>query len=267
MKKLMIAAAAAAMIGGAYASTCSDPGPDAPKTCGVQTLVYQWQFKGKTGAGALIKESTKIEGTAGGSCSDGTGNTVITDCEVVRVPGSLAIVAYSYLCDAECSAFEPASQNMLVTPYKAQYYATKPLKSLVVPYRGKNFIKTIDVAHVIGKKANQYELAGTAEFEFDASDIGQKYSLYFAGFGSYDQKKERVSSVSGNFAGLQTPPRYAKTGCGGERCPAGDWWNCCPLAFAGQPLDASVAYGSWSVKFNSSATKKFETNASTYWVK
>ena len=266
MKKLMIAAAAAAMIGGAYAGCTDEPGPD-PKECGKQTLVYQWQFKGKTGAGALIKDSTEIKGTAGGSCTDGQGGSVIVDCEVVRVPGSLAIVAYSYLCDAECSAFEPASQNMLVTPTKAQFYATKPLKSLVVPYRGKNFIKVIDVAHVIGKKANQYELAGTAEFDFPADDIGQKYTLTFAGFGSYDQKNERVTSVSGNFAGLQTPPKYAKTGCGGEKCPSADWWNCCPLAYAGAPDDASVAYGSWSVKYNSSATKKFDVNASTYWVK
>lgn len=278
MKKLMIAAVAAAMIGGAYASTCSDPGPDPikpSKGCGVQTLVYQWQFKGKTGAGAIIKESetTNIPGTQGGTCVDGTpADKVVTGtCEVVRVPGSLAIVAYSYLCDAECNAFEPAAQNMLVTPFKSQYYATKPLKSLVAPYRLTSdkgtFIKAIDVAHVIGKKANQYELAGQAEFDFPADDIGQKYALTFAGFGSYDQKNERVTSVSGNFAGLQTPPRYAKTGCGGERCPPADWWNCCPLSFAGAPMDASVAYGSWSVKFNSSATKKFENNATAYWVK
>lgn len=265
MKKLMIAAAAAAMIAGVNASTCSEGTGPEPTTCAVQTLVYQWQFKGKAGTGVVIKDSETIKGV-GGSCVEGK-DTVIPSCEVVRVPGSLALVGYSYLCDAECYAFEPNKQNMLVTPYKAQFYGTKPLKSLVAPYRGKNFIKQIDVAHVIGKAASQYELAGVAEFDFPAEDIGQKYTLTFAGFGSYDKKNLRVKSVSGNFAGLQTPPRYPKVGCDGQLCPTATWWECCPLEFSAYASDPSVAYGSWSVKYNSSAVKKFQGNANTYWVK
>lgn len=286
MKKLMIAAAAAAMIGGAYAAlpgSCTDPTvkPDDPTNpCFTQTLVYQWQFKGKTGTGAIIRESetTKIPGTQGGTCVDGEtpSELVSTTCEVIRVPGSLSIVAYTYLCKAECWAFEPG-KGMLTNPEKEQWYATKPLKSLVAPYRkakadieangGSYFIKQIDVAHVIGKSASQYELAGKVEFDFPINDIGQKYALTFAGFGSYDKKNLRVTSVSGNFAGTQTPPRYPKVGCDGLRCPPATYWECCPLQFSVFTEKPSVAYGTWSVKYNSSATKKFDTNYTNYWVK
>gem|GEM_PF-3195072 len=270
MKKLMIAAAAAAMIGGVYAdSTCAEPGTPGPcdsTSCAPQAWVYQWQFKGKTATGALIKGTTTTTSVSGGTCSEGSSSTVTTCGEAIRVPGSLAIVGYTYHCDVECYDFDAS----LLTPYKSQFYGTKPLKSEVEPYKvlGASFVKRVDVAHVIGKSASQYELAGQAEFDFGTatgSDISQKYTLTFAGFGSYDKKYKRVKSVSGNFAGLQNPPRYAKTICG-TRCPPADFWDCCCLTYAGLPTEDSVAYGSWSVKYNSSATKKLENNRH-WWVK
>ena len=259
MKKLMIAAAAAAMIGGAYAdSVCAEPGGVTPPdtSCKPQAWVYQWQFKGKTGTGALIKGETIKGGVVdNGSCAESGRNPDVVTCgEVVRVPGSLAIVAYSYICDKECYDLDSA----LITPHASQYYGTKPLKSQLYT---DSFVQSIDVAHVIGKKANQYELAGTVAFNF--TDIGQKYTLVFAGFGSYDAKNRRMNSVSGNFAGLQDVPRYAKTfTCNGvtTRCPVADWYDCCTLGYAGLPAEYSVAYGSWSVKYNSSATKKLMAN-------
>lgn len=260
MKKLMIVAAVAAMVGAAKAdSTCVDPGGVTPG-CTVQTLVYQWQFKGKTGAGVIIN-ATKQTKESGGTCVD----PVITPgtFEVIRVPGSLALVGYSYLCDAECYTI----QTGLMNPTKAQYYATKPLKSLITPYRGQNFIKTVDVANVIGKSKSQYELAGEAEFNFPANDIGQVYKLRFAGFGSYDKKNQRVSSVSGSFAGTQTVPRYPKA-YNGVRCPAAGYWDCCSLLYANGSEGAdSVAYGNWSMKYNAAASKQLSKNKSGYWVK
>lgn len=255
----MIAAVAAAMIGGVQASTCIDPTvPNS--TCAPETLVYQWQFKGKTGSGVVVKVG-ETDGTAGGTCVDGGPGS--TSSEVIRVPGSLAIVGYSYLCDTECFTLQTALMN----PTKAQFYATKPLKSLVTPYKGENFISSIDIANVIGKSKTQYELAGTAQFVFPSTDIGQVYDLRFAGFGSYDKKNKRVNSVSGNFAGTQTVPRYSKT-FNGVRCPAAGYWDCCTLLYAaGSEGAPSVAYGSWSMKYNASAAKKLSANKTGYWAK
>ena len=260
MKKLMIVAAVAAMVGAAKAdSTCVDPG-NTPSGCTVQTLVYQWQFKGKTGTGALV-QATRQTRTTGSSCVDPT--VTPGTAEVIRVPGTLALVGYSYLCDAECFTI----QTGLMNPTKAQFYATKPLKSLVAPYRGQNFITAIDIANVIGKSATQYELAGNAVFTFPSSDIGQIYDLRFAGFGSYDKRNQRVSSVSGSFAGTQTVPRYPGT-VNGVRCPAAGFWDCCSLIYVvGSEGSPSVAYGTWSMKYNAAASRRVSQNKTGYWVK
>jgi len=260
MKKLMIAAAAAAMIGAAEAaSTCTDPG-STPSSCTVQTLVYSWQFRGKTGSGVIVN-ATRASTVAGGTCTDPV--TTPGSAEVIRVPGTLALVGYSYLCDAECSTI----QSGLMNPTKAQYYSTKPLVSLVVPYRGQNFIQTIDIANVIGNAKNQYELAGTAKFEFPSTDIGQVYNLRFAGFGSYDKTHQRVSNVSGNFAGTQTVPRYPRS-YNGTRCPGAGYWDCCSLQYVpGSEGADSVAFGQWAMRYDAAASRKVSTNASGYWVK
>ena len=260
MKKVMIAAAVAAMIGSASAaSTCVDGStPDAG--CAIQTLVYAWQFKGKTGTGVIVN-ATKETKDGGSSCVDGT--VTPGTAEVIRIPGSLALVGYSYLCDAECYTV----QTGLMNPTKAQFYAVKPLKSLIAPYRGQNFIQTIDVANVIGKSKSQYELAGTASFVFPSTDIGQTYDLRFAGFGSYDKKNQRPSSVCGSFAGTQTVPRYPKA-YNGVRCPGAGYWDCCSLLYVvGSEGSPSVAYGTWSMKYNAAASKKVSANKTGYWVK
>ena len=259
MKKVMIAAAVAVMIGAASASTCVDGGSN-PVGCTVQTLVYAWQFKGKTGTGVIVN-ATKETKEGGSSCVDGS--VTPGTAEVIRIPGSLALVGYSYLCDAECYTV----QTGLMNPTKAQFYSVKPLKSLIAPYRGQNFIQTIDVANVIGKSKSQYELAGTASFVFPSTDIGQTYDLRFAGFGSYDKKNQRPSSVCGSFAGTQTVPRYPKA-YNGTRCPGAGYWDCCTLLYVvGSEGSPSVAYGTWSMKYNAAASKKVSANKTGYWVK
>ena len=64
---------------------------------------------------------------------------------------------------------------------------------------------------------------------------------------------ERFSSVSGNFAGEKDNPHDLKT----KGCPDADYWLCDGSDYAGAPTDATVAYGSWSAKLNSAASKKF----------
>ena len=260
MKKLMIAAATVALVGGAFAACLDKKGPDPKNTA----AVYQWQFKGKTGVGVLVSERY----TTGGGCVDKTSGKT---GEVVRVPGSLAIQAYTYVCDPECQTFG----TQIVNPDKAEYYETKPFKSII--YKNIPFIVNVVSAHVIGKNANQYELAGDAVFTTTekasgGSDPDQVYQLTFAGFGSYDNKNGIVKSVSGNFAGVQTPPRYVGIvdydGDGkNDRCPPAAYWDCQTLKLDIVNINApSVAYGTWSVKYNSAASVKLAADK-TYWVK
>ena len=264
MKKLMFVAAIAAVA--AVQAACIDPTTPVPGPVVLDNAVYAWQFKGRTGTGVLIKDTQRTNPTGGG-CVDVTPGSVTTTAEVIRVPGSLAIVAYSYHCDTECTGLT-VSAGDLVTPTKAQYYATAPFKSTIVPYRGKTFITAIDVAHVIGKAKNQFELGGTAQFKFDdASDLAQTYDITFAGFGAYDKNNGRFTSVSGNFAGKQTPPKYMGKVTGLPNCPSADYWDCTTLTFAGDAEAPSVAYGTWSVKYNAAAARKLATDKTNYWVK
>ena len=254
MKKFTLAAAVAAM---SYASfgACADLPPETPTA--PQAAVYAWQFKGKTGVGVVIK-GTKDQ-VVSSTCSDST--TPGKGPEVIRVPGSLNINAYTYICEDECTTFEANLAN----PTKQQYYATKPFKSEIAPYRNVAW-NTVSVAHIIGKSATQYELAGVAKFAFTGKDPAETFELTYAGFGSYVKKSGRISSVSGNFAGTQTPPRYPGKVTGiTESCPPADYWTCA-IDYAGAPNDPSVAYGTWSVKYNSAASKKLAKNGA-YWVK
>ena len=246
MKKLMIAAAVLA-VAGAQAACLDAPGtPDVAAPADV----YVWQFTGKTSTAVLIKNTT----STGGGCVD---VVTSTDACAIRIPGTLAITAYTYICDDECWQFDTLLANSPV-----QYLATKPWKSATYN-TGSEW--TINVAHVVGKAKNQYELEGTVKFPFtNASDLQEVFELTFAGFGVYDKKNGRMTSVNGNFAGTQTPPRYngvvkvdAQTTLA---CPPADYWNCQTLDFARAPEDPSVAFGNWNVRYNATYSKKLAAN-------
>ena len=238
MKKLMLIAAIAAVAGAQAA--CLD-GPTTQTSS--DAAVYVWQFKGKTSTAVKVSETT------GGGCVDSS----TTAC-AIRVPGSLAIQAYSYICDYYCEAFDS-----LLAGSPTQYFAAKPWKSLVYEASG---LFTINVAHVVGKSATQYELEGVAKFPFtNSADLNEVFELTFAGFGAFNKKTGLVTSVSGSFAGTQTPPRYnGKLDKNSPACPPADYWDCQTLLLAGKADDASVAYGNWSVKYNASYSKKLAAN-------
>ena len=111
-----------------------------------------------------------------------------------------------------------------------------------------------DVANIIGKKAKQFEAAGTATFtEFINAGAVEEgiYTLTYAGLGKYDLKNGRVKSVSGNFAGFLDQPHYvSKTVCGNA-----GYWTCDSLDLACE--GTSIAYGKWSCKFQKSYSQKY----------
>ena len=110
----------------------------------------------------------------------------------------------------------------------------------------------------------------------------QKVSMYWtpslrlgqiidaAGFGSFDAKNLRIKSVNGNAVGLLAPLNDGATDkCGNASkifCAVGfmcvewkDW--CCDGCYAG--VELVPASGTWSVKYNASATKKANAGKAT----
>ena len=242
MKKLMIAALAVASVAGAYAAC--QPGK-------MEVLedawVYTWKFTGKTTTGVLVSYTI----SESGNCKPGGGG--VEAC-AIRIPSSLNIQGYTYKCLPCCGGFTELADDGEV------FWTTKPQKELFeVTDPKKPFTKglTIEFGHVIGKKAKDFELLGT--FDAPTADSGENYTFTFAGLGKYDLKNTRFSSVSGNFAGKQTPPRYNGK-INNVACPPADYWDCQTLDFAGAPEDPSVAFGTWSVKYNAAYSKKLAAN-------
>ena len=240
MKKLMLVAAVATIAGVAVA--------DCELTPSVTTnaAVYAWKFTGKTTVGALATYT--IAGGTASNCQLDNGPT--KDACAIRVPGSLAIQGYTYYCENCCDSFASGTAGATIHAF----YMTKPFKDIFTTED-----VTIDFAHIIGKTATQYETKGVATF--NSTDPSVKYTLTFAGLGSFNKKLRVPSSISGNFAGTAESPYFIGwVGTGKDKtweCIPADWWLCDTLKFAGAPSEASVAYGSWSVKYNASASTRY----------
>ena len=108
-----------------------------------------------------------------------------------------------------------------------------------------------------GQKAQKV----TAYWELDNLLHGQ--SIDAAGFGTYDVKNLRTKSISGNAVGMIMPIQDGATdACGNTSrifCALGfmcvewiDW--CCDGCYAG--VDLVPASGTWSLKYNASATNR-----------
>ena len=229
MKKL-IALAAVCAIGAAYAACSYDPIP--------ATSVYKWKFTGKTTYGVKPGKTKVVVGLCGYTGGQGGGG----NC-VVRAPASLKIEGYTWYCEKSCGsdAFEQFAETDEV------FWQKKPFKASLA-----GGVAT-DVSNIIGKKAKQFEAAGTATFtEFINAGSTEEgtYTLTYAGLGKYDQKNDRVKSVSGNFAGFLDQPHYISA----SECLYAGFWDCDNNLIC---EGTSVAYGKWCAKFQKSASKKF----------
>lgn len=231
MKRLItgVVALCALVIGGssAFGSACSvEPVKET-------AWVYKWKFKGKTTYGAAIK-------TAASACRAGEACTI-------RCPASLKIEGYTWACSPGCGTegFETFSEVNEV------FWQNKPFKASLA-----GGVMT-EVCNIIGKKAKNCEVGGTAEFTqyVDGSQPAGIYAFTYAGLGKYDRKKGRITSASGNFAGQLSCPVFV------DKCSVIDagFWECGTLA---QICDTkpSVVYGKWSVKYKKSASKKYLKN-------
>ena len=129
MKKLMIAAIAAATIGGAFADCAYIPKKDEVRE--TKNWAYQWKFTGKTTKG--------VKATCG------------EQEYVTRSSASLKIQGWSFYCDAVCGDFESGDATEI-------FWSTKPEKAIL------DGGITFEIGNVIGKKGKDYEAAGVANF-------------------------------------------------------------------------------------------------------
>lgn len=203
--------------------------------------VYKWKFNGKTTYGAKPNKVSNTKSLCGYGGSSGS------RC-AVRVPASLKIEGYTWVCSPGCGtdSFETFAEVNEV------FWQKKPEKSVFA-----GGVMT-EICNIIGKKAKEVEVGGTAKFdEFCKGEVpGGKYEFTYAGLGKYDNRNSRVKSASGNFAGRIVDP-VRLDGC--DPIPLG-YWECGSLAFVCENCTPTVLYGKWSVKYQKSASKKYLRN-------
>ena len=241
MKKLMIAMAAVGLAGVTLAANNCVPN-NTPPTVTDYAAVFAWKFTGKTTTGVLIK-SAGTPAAAANNCTPAQQAVQGQTC-AVRVPGSVAIQGYTYVCNTCCDVFKDTTGA--VAPDK--FYMTQPFKT------GLATQMSIDVAHIIGRTARQYEAKGVVKFTVNEAGVNQVYDLTFAGLGNYDQTKKIPTSISGNFAGTVKAPYYIAPGA----CVPASWWQCLDTVLpTGDATEESVAYGTWSVRYNAGASNAY----------
>ena len=230
MKKLMIAAAAAAMIGGVQAA-CEDPvapTPD-PVDCAVA-------YNFKATLTTTVEKWGKITYKEGDECE---GYEKVTVYSCYREKGKKTLNGYYYACECACDLADTDAFGLALWDAK-----TKCLdEEAAIEW---------DILQTFGTKFDKVEAMfylATADGEF-----------YAAGMGSVDTKKEIVKSISGDIVGMIAAPECTDDCNDVEE----------DLRFGSVCEDAdildeasTVAYGSWSLKYNSSLSKKLLKNSIT----
>lgn len=237
MKKLMIAAALAATVGGAFATPCTPE--DTP--AGDCAAVYSFKLNVKTTKGVTLKGGRVGSGS---QCTPGTESS----CTVIREKDSTVIQGWIYDCSCDCGVVSTGS---------------------VIAWDSKRKAKVADPAftttfiNVMGKKASLAEWAWTfaGEAQYDESRV-QAYALTGAGYGSFSKGIYR--SFSGNFAGTAAASYDLKTKKVGDdsptscACDPSRVWAC--DALSDLVAADTVAFGTWTVKYDASASKKYLKN-------
>ena len=267
MKKLMIAAAAAAMIGGAFAADLGDLcKPGAPVAEEIGCSVWNVKFSVKT----LAPKALSVKG------KDCDGEW--TDNGYYYENGSRTLEGILWQCTAGCSddmnfALWEKKTEAVFTDFITVDETNKVYVAQTVANAG-DLEGLTDWAMLASsdfytarysKKANKVEALWPlntegVRFDFEGNETAVGFNVVAAGLGTYDAKLDLLKSVSGNFAGLiSAMPFEVKKGklvCGEEFaktyfCEGWEDW-----VFDGTETEVVVAYGTWSVKYNKSAAKK-----------
>ncbi|MBQ5531247.1 MAG: hypothetical protein IIT98_04520 [Kiritimatiellae bacterium] len=261
MKKLMIAAAVAAIGAGAFASGSQAQVYDAKIT--VKTTVCK---TGKVSNGYL----TQIEGYERG------------DSIAYRAQGSRTILGLLWGCgcdEAFAGAWDVANKKDDGTKY---WYGNLFWDKKTGEWIGDTFDSTVvdfgtneGFINRIGKKANEVEMYWILEVNPSETDDGTEPGvLNNAGFGkisdsfaledSDDEDSSTVTcdsvikSAKGNTAGFLPAPGGETTDC--EYCQAAEGceaWDFCACEDSGfNKPERTAATGTWTLKYNKSASSK-----------
>lgn len=237
MKKVMIAAALAAMVGGAFADLCSDADTS---SC----AVYNVKFKLKT-------LDAKLSNVKGGDCGQ-------DDKCVYLENATRTIDGIIWDCDATCATLNDNAMNVALWEVKSKMGVGDLLS---FDTTNKVFVANdlpFDLINRYSKKANKVQ----ALWSLDTMDLNNRdgedagaVTIVAAGFGSFDAKKEIVKSLSGNAVGMFTQvltQKYAQCGDPNVTDLCTEFTDWCT---DGEAAEALAASGTWSVKYNASLSK------------
>ena len=242
MKKLMIAAAIAAMGAGAFADECA---PEEIKVA----RIYQVQFNVYTTKG--VAQTTSIK--AASQCAPGE-----TGCVVRRGKDKTMFRGYIYVCENLCDL---AGYSVAMADVKRKAFFGDPAEGC----DGASFEWTL-LNFGLGSDLSDVEVAWTFDgtVNYDATRE-QTYALTGAGYGKL-RKGATVfaDNLSGYFAGTATPSFDLKTPAIGEDscvCEPSSALTCDTFGdLEFEQLD-TVAFGSWKMKFNANASEGYYSGA------
>ncbi|MCL1921157.1 MAG: hypothetical protein FWG50_08800 [Kiritimatiellaeota bacterium] len=232
MKKLMMFAAAMTIVGGAYAAPTNGDGSDG---CSLSldcegALVYNVKMNLRTVSGKAGKTSHAIS-----ACEIGT------DVTCIRYPNfPYQVLGYLVACDCACDAIADA---------EAVLWSPRLKSTLLGEFDW-------ELLHVLGTK-KQAEAFWT--FEGTDNYLGPM-ELVGAGFGSYSASFSKFFGrpylgFSGYVVGQLAEPVCLGVAAVEDGCEPAFYWFCEDMVL--DNTEPSIIYGSWAMKLNTAASKKY----------
>ena len=238
MKKLMIAAAAAAMIGGAYAKSACTP----EEVCPIDVArVYQVQMNVYTTKGVVQTVDTVI----GSACVPGE-----TACLVKRGKDKTVLRGFVYVCQSLCE----------LSGYAAIFADVR---------RGAFFEDSAfewDFMNIMGVRNTDAECAWTFTGTVAYDELRQQeYALRGAGYGTFNKSAFGFNNMSGYFAGTATASYDLKSKlvAGAEEgdipcnCQPSQVLFCDTIGALDYDAEDTVAFGAWKMKYNQNVTDAY----------
>lgn len=249
MKKLMFAAAVAAMTGAALADA--------------QVYEYKLTLKTTTCKEGKVAKNTYLTKMSLADAGD----------EIAyRTPASKTLMGVSWGCECADALFQNGWNNRTLSNGQSVWDGCVFWWKKESQWFGGNYdaaVLTWDMINRIGKKAADVEVSATLDdsngegaAELKLAGLGTiKDSIKLADPTDPDSQTDcasYIASAKGNVAG------FVKAGIGGcYYCDdvVCDVYDFCDCGSAGSDPDKTVAYGTWTMKYNASASKKLRTSA------
>lgn len=233
----MIAAAAAAFVGGVYAA-CDIETP--VREC---AEVYDVVLNLKT---TECKCSNQKIVTRGTECGIGT-KTTAYNCVAWRQVVTKKVQGLIWACSCDCTEGVDGSILDAAVLAPAKYdFATGDGNQIFWIAKDKVILDSVlNISWLarIGKTNQHVEAAGK---------FGD--GIQVAGYGAYDTKNMRVKNISGYAAGVWGGDIDCSDDTGTEICPA---FKLCTPGEAVDDFSKTFAGGTWSVKYNASKSKAY----------